>query len=253
MTKRVLIVEDNTDVRAATLHAFDPRSCEVVAAPYPADAPGFARRHPVDLLVLGAVEAAGADASSLLRQAFRKPIVPLFRPSVFSRSRLNGVTADPGLMLGLADCRIRISQHLQSRATPSEVEVRWGEFTVRLEAGAFAFRGRGLDLTRAQGAILSLLMTHGGEVVSRTMIEDIVFAGKPRSGANLVAVHISRLRAKLDDRRSDLFIENVKGAGYALFWNRSFSSRRLPEAQMLTPAPPGGGAERLHQSDMHLD
>jgi DNA-binding response OmpR family regulator len=238
LTPQVLILDDDPGVRAAALQSLNLPLCEVVAAADFGDPVALAGRYVPDLIVLGAI--AAEDSSSPLRRTFDAPVVPLFRPSVYARRRSGAVELGPDLILGLADCRIRIRQHLNAHAAPCGVSVRWGGFTVKLEAGAFAFRGQGLGLTKVQAAILSLLMLHGGEIVSRGMIENAVFRDKPKSHTNFISVHISRLRAKLKDIRSEIFIENVKGSGYALFWNRSFSTECIPSPEVMFPGRADG-------------
>lgn len=229
MTGRVLIIDGDPFVRAAAVERLGLPNSGAASVACGDEIRALARRVEADLVVLGAIDVEDVDASSLLRQAFGVPITPLFRPSVYLRPRANGVEISSGLTLGLLDCKVRIGQQLRARTTLSQVRIQWGEFAVTLEAGDFTFRGQGLGLTRAQGAILSLLMLHGGEIVSKAMIEDSVFHGKPKSQTNFIPVHISRLRAKLRAMRSGIFIENVRGGGYVLFWTRAFSSEDLPQ------------------------
>ena len=245
MTRKILILDDDVNVRAAATRALRSLPFEIVATAYAGDAATLARQYDVDLIMLGAVEAGGMETSSLLRQAFGKPVLPLFRPSVHQRSRLSGVDFGPELLLALSDCRIRIGQHLETRVMPREMAVCWGDFTLTLQPGAFAFRGQGLGLTRVQAAILSLLMLYSGEIVGKDMIEDVIFRGKPKSRTNFISVHISRLREKLRDKSGGIVIENVRASGYALFWNSSFSSQCLPEPQYFMGTPGAALAEPI--------
>lgn len=231
--RRILVIDDDPDVRAQALDHIDLADCEVSAGAHGADIRSLAGGHNVDLVVLGGVAGSPADLSSDLRRVFEAPVIPLFRPSVYMRPRLVGVGEDPRLARGLSDCGIRIAQHLEVCARPAEILVRWGDFTLKLEAGNFALRGQDLELTRVQGAILSVFMRHGGEIISKAMLEDSVFRDKPKSQTNFIPVHISRLRARLNDTRSDVFIENVRGVGYALFWSTSFSDDRIPEPEVV--------------------
>lgn len=231
--RRVLLIDDDAEVRAWALEHLGVQACYLSAVSFGPDLWLQRRRRPDDLVVLGGVTEARADLSCELRRAFGAPVVPLFRPSVYMRPRLMGLDRDARLVLGLVDCGHRISHHLRGCDRPSEILVRWGDFTLRLEAGGFAFRGQDLELTRVQSAILSLFMRHSGEVVSKALIEAQVFRDKPRSQTNFIPVHISRLRARLRDMRSDMFIENIRGAGYVLFWNRSFVPGGIPEPEVL--------------------
>jgi len=185
-----------------------------------------------DLVIAGVVESAGGDLSSRLRRTFHAPVVPLFRPSVYVRPRLGLAAYSASLMCALVDCRIRIDQHLEVAAQPSEVAMRWGNYTLRLEAGSFAFQGQDIGMTGVENAILYLLMRHAGELVGHALIEHAIFR-KPRSQSNFIPVHISRVRAKLRDARSDIVIENVRGEGYVLFWSQSFDQNALPGFEVL--------------------
>ena len=74
-----------------------------------------------------------------------------------------------------------------------------------------------LELTQREWALLSLLVSHAGQVVSR---EEVLarWQSEPGEGAgsvsNALEVYIHRLRRKLGD--SGLSIRNVRGLGYML-------------------------------------
>lgn len=191
--------------------------------------------HLPDVIVLGGLAPTAHDTPSRLREAFGAPVIPLFRPSVYRRPGLSIRRLDADFALGLLDCRTRVGQQMEARAAADVLSIRWGDFTLELAPATFAFRGRDLGLTRAEGAILSLLMRHSGELVSVAMIEDAAFRHKPRSETNFVSVHICRLRAKLKATHGEIFIENVRGVGYALFWTRSFSSDAIPRPEITAP------------------
>lgn len=228
----VLILEDDPDVRAAALGRLGAEQWRLTVA---TDRPErLAADLAPDLVVLGGLASIARDTPSRLREAFRAPVIPLFRPSVYRRPGLSIRRLDADFALGLLDCRSRVGQQMEARAAADVLKVRWGDFTLELAPAAFAFRGRDLGLTRAEGAILSLLMRHSGELVSVRMIEEAAFRHKPRSETNFVSVHICRLRAKLKATHGEIFIENVRGVGYALFWTRSFSSDAIPQPTVTT-------------------
>jgi DNA-binding response OmpR family regulator len=76
--------------------------------------------------------------------------------------------------------------------------------------------GAPISLTPKEYAILEALMRHAGEVVSRVHLGERVWEHDIDSLTNLVEVHISNLRRKID--RSDLLplIHTVRGFGYRL-------------------------------------
>lgn len=64
--------------------------------------------------------------------------------------------------------------------------------------------------------LLEYLMLHEGEVVTRTMLLEAVWDYHFDPGTNVVDVHISRLRRKIDDDEPQPLLHTVRGAGYRL-------------------------------------
>ncbi len=73
-----------------------------------------------------------------------------------------------------------------------------------------------LALTPKEFSLLSLMVRHCGEVLTRTMIAERVWNMRHDSGTNLVDVHIGRLRAKVDGPFETRLIHTVRGVGYVL-------------------------------------
>lgn len=76
--------------------------------------------------------------------------------------------------------------------------------------------GQRLDLTPKEFALLSLLVRRRGEVLSRTLISELVWEMHFDSDTNVVDVAIRRLRAKVDDPFATKLIRTVRGVGYVL-------------------------------------
>lgn len=64
--------------------------------------------------------------------------------------------------------------------------------------------------------LLEYLMLHQGEVVTRTMLLEAVWDYHFDPGTNVIDVHISRLRRKIDDGEPRPLLHTVRGAGYRL-------------------------------------
>ena len=64
--------------------------------------------------------------------------------------------------------------------------------------------------------LLEYLMLHQGEVVTRTMLLEAVWDYHFDPGTNVIDVHISRLRRKIDDGEPVQLFHTVRGAGYRL-------------------------------------
>lgn len=76
--------------------------------------------------------------------------------------------------------------------------------------------GRTIDLQPKEFSLLEYLMRHAGHVVTRTMLLENVwdYAFDPQT--NVIDVHISRLRNKVDKDFEHQLIKTVRGAGYSL-------------------------------------
>ncbi|MGD9811114.1 MAG: winged helix-turn-helix domain-containing protein [Sphingobium sp.] len=80
-----------------------------------------------------------------------------------------------------------------------------------------AWRGkRNIDLQPREYLLLEYLMRHAGQVVTRTMLLEGVWNYHFDPLTNVIDVHISRLRRKIDHDGEKPLIHTVRGAGYRL-------------------------------------
>ena len=77
-------------------------------------------------------------------------------------------------------------------------------------------QGEPVDLLPTEWRLLEYMMRHPGQVLTRTMLLERVwdFAFDPTT--NVVDVHVSRLRRKLEGPNGPQLIRTVRGAGYVL-------------------------------------
>jgi len=64
--------------------------------------------------------------------------------------------------------------------------------------------------------LLEYLMRHAGQVVTRTMLLENVWDYHFDPQTNVIDVHISRLRSKIDKGRATPLLHTVRGAGYMI-------------------------------------
>ena len=76
--------------------------------------------------------------------------------------------------------------------------------------------GRKIDLTTREFQLLEFLMRHAGQSVPRTMLLEKVWEYHFDPQTNVIDVHISRLRAKIDKGFDKAMLQTVRGAGYRL-------------------------------------
>ncbi|AWN34592.1 response regulator transcription factor [Methylobacterium radiodurans] len=76
--------------------------------------------------------------------------------------------------------------------------------------------GREIVLQPREFRLLEYLMRHAGQVVTRTMLLEHVWDYHFDPQTNVIDVHVSRLRAKIDKGFEHPMIHTVRGAGYVL-------------------------------------
>ncbi len=75
---------------------------------------------------------------------------------------------------------------------------------------------RNIELFAKEFQILDYLVRHAGQVVTRTMMLEAVCDYGFDTGTNVIDVHISRLRSKIDQPGERPLLHTVRGAGYRL-------------------------------------
>ena len=76
--------------------------------------------------------------------------------------------------------------------------------------------GKKIDLQPREFRLLEYLMRNAGQVVTRTMLLEKVWDYHFDPQTNVIDVHISRLRAKIDKEFDEPLLHTVRGAGYRL-------------------------------------
>ena len=76
--------------------------------------------------------------------------------------------------------------------------------------------GREIDLQPREFQLLEFLMRHAGQAVTRTMLLEKVWEYHFDPQTNVIDVHISRLRSKIDKGFEHPMLETIRGAGYRL-------------------------------------
>jgi two-component system, OmpR family, response regulator len=79
-----------------------------------------------------------------------------------------------------------------------------------------AVAGKEVVLQPREYRLLEYLMKHAGQVVTRTMLLENVWDYHFDPQTNVIDVHISRLRSKIDKGRETPLLHTIRGAGYMI-------------------------------------
>lgn len=105
---------------------------------------------------------------------------------------------------------------LGRRQAPSEAETRYvvGDLVLDRLAHKVTRAGKPIALQPREYRLLEYLMKFAGQVVTRTMLLENVWDYHFDPQTNVIDVHISRLRAKIDKNHEKPLLHTVRGAGY---------------------------------------
>ncbi len=107
---------------------------------------------------------------------------------------------------------------LLRRRTPDQVQTKLlvDDLEMDLLQRTVVRGGHNIDLQPREFRLLEYLMRHEGQVVTRTMLLENVWEYHFDPQTNVIDVHVSRLRAKIDKNFRTPLLQTVRGAGYML-------------------------------------
>ncbi|HEX5794896.1 MAG TPA: response regulator transcription factor [Geminicoccaceae bacterium] len=105
--------------------------------------------------------------------------------------------------------------------TPVATKLKVADLELDLLSRKVTRAGKPIDLQPREFQLLEVLLRHPGQVMTRTMLLETVWDYHFDPQTNVIDVHISRLRQKIDRGFDVPLIHTVRGAGYSL---------RAPEA-----------------------
>ena len=100
--------------------------------------------------------------------------------------------------------------------TPTTTKLHVGDLEMDLLARTVHRGTQEIDLLPREFRLLEFLMRHVGQVVTRTMLLENVWDYHFDPQTNVIDVHISRLRQKIDKGFAKPLLHTVRGAGYRL-------------------------------------
>jgi phosphate regulon transcriptional regulator PhoB len=225
MALRVLIVEDEPDIRDLLVFHLERESYQVTTCRSGEEAVRLSQTAPPDLVLLDVMlpEMDGLEVCRRLRRDPRTQAVPI----VMLTARGEEVDRVLGLELGADDyvvkpfsprelvARIRAVLR-RARPAPGTSPVTVGGLTIDAAAHTVTAGGAAVTLTRREFDLLRALVEARGRVLSREFLLDHVWgytaAGEIES--RTVDVHVRRLRQKLGAEGQR--IGTVTGVGYRL-------------------------------------
>jgi two-component system OmpR family response regulator len=110
--------------------------------------------------------------------------------------------------------RVEVLLRRTSPLRVQETKLRVGALQLDLIKRTATFGTQELTLLTTEFRVLEFLMRHPGQVLTRTMIFEGVWGCRFDPGTNLIDIHVSRLRKKVDSLTVQPMIRTIRGLGY---------------------------------------
>ncbi len=225
MSGRILVVEDDDRLADYIAHGLTEQNYTVDRATNGRDGLFLATDSEFDAVILDRM-LPGMDGLAVLKAMRAAEVAtPVIILSALGDTdhRVEGLTAGADDYLGkpfsFAEllARVHALQRRSTGAAQAQAQVlRCGDLELDRLTRQVRRGARKIVTQPREFRLLEYLMLHAGEVVTRTMLLEAVWDYHFDPGTNVIDVHISRLRRKIDDGEGGDLLHTVRGAGYRL-------------------------------------
>ena len=219
----ILVVDDDEGIRSLVKKYLNENQFLVTTADSAEDAKEKIKTIKFDLIILDIMMPgkSGLDFIEENKNNLESPII-LLTAKGNTEERVEGleIGADDYLAKPFSFSELLARIEVLNRRTNPEVKetsLKVGSLSMNLLTRQVHRQGIEIDLQPREFRLLEFLMKRSNQVVTRTMLLEGVWEYHFDPQTNVIDVHISRLRSKIDkpfDSKEMLFTE--RGAGYAL-------------------------------------
>ncbi len=222
MAKKILVVDDKSELRTLLKSYLTQEGFDVVTAADGQEALYIARHEKPNLIILDLMmpEMGGYEFMRAYNREADTPVVIL-------TAKIEENDKVVGLELGADDyvtkpfspreltARVRaVLRRAEKQATSREI-LRIGAIELDWSGRTTTVDGQAVELTPSEFSLLATLMAAPGRVFSRLELLDRLQGAAYEGYERTIDVHIRNLRTKIEpDSANPTFIETVYGAGY---------------------------------------
>jgi two-component system OmpR family response regulator len=222
---RILVIEDDKDVASFIRNGLAQAGCNVDHAANGKDGLFLATTESYDALVVDRM-LPGIDGLTVIRtlraSANTTPVLILSALGEVD-DRVKGLKAggDDYLVKPFAFSELlarleALARRAKSGTDAPATTLKVGDLEMDLLRREVRRAGKPIDLQPREFQLLEFLLRHAGQVVTRTMLLEGVWDYHFDPQTNVIDVHISRLRSKIDRGFDRPLLHTVRGAGYRL-------------------------------------
>ena len=220
---RILVVEDDREAAAYLVKGLRESGHVVDLAPTGPDGLELARGQPYDVAIVDRM-LPGFDGLTLVKKLRDENVAtPILFLSALGEvdDRVKGLRSGGDDYLAkpyaFSELLARVEALVRRRAPDAvQTKLKVGDLELDRLTRSVTRAGQPIDLQPREFLLLEYLMQHAGQVVTRTMLLENVWDYHFDPQTNVIDVHISRLRAKIDKGFPEPLLHTVRGAGYCL-------------------------------------
>lgn len=221
--EKIIIVEDDKIIREELQSFLSKYGYEVVAPSEFENIVEFILNENANLVLLD-INLPLFDGYYICREVRKKSEVPI----IVVTSRDSDMDELMSINLGADDfvtkpyntqillARIGALLKRSGSNTVSTNILTYKDFQLNLSNATVLYNGKEIDLTKNEVKILSYLINHKGEIVSRELLMEYLWTSEFFVDDSTLTVNITRLRKKLEEIGIENVIETRRGLGYIM-------------------------------------
>ena len=226
MGYRILVADDEKDIRSVLALYLEDAGYEVVEAADGAEALRILESQDIDLCLLDIMmpELDGYQVLKRVRETDDVPVIVISAKGQDSEKILGlNLGADDYLVkpfnpleaVARVNTNIRRAKGIVPQQKQSTPPLTCRDLELDRESCTLTRAGKPIPLTSAEYRIMSMLMEHPGRVYTKQQIYECGWDEDYVAAENSVMVCISKLRSKLGDDAQE-YIKTIRGLGYRL-------------------------------------
>ena len=226
MGRKILVIEDDADTRAFVVKGLSEQGHVVDQSADGRDGLFMASDGGYDLIILDRMLPAldGLGVLKALRAAGVSTPILILSALAAVDDRIAGLEngSDDYLVKPFAFSELLARSNALLRRADSkstgiaETRLTVGDLDIDLLSRMVRRGGKSIDLKPREYALLEYFARNADRVVTRTMLLEHVWDYHFDPATNVIDVHVSRLRKKLDEGFGITMLHTVRGAGYRL-------------------------------------
>ena len=216
---RILIVEDDVELRQLFARVLEKNGYQVVAAENGAEALKILGRGYVDLIISDVMMPV-MDGNALVRalrdDGVKTPVLMITAKSSLDDMREGFLSGTDDYMVkpvNVNEMVLRVGALLRRARMLSERRQRIGETLLECDSLTVSRAGKSMVLPQKEFMLLYKMAAYPGKIFTRQQLMDEIWGCNAEVDSHTVDVHIGRLRERFKDN-PDFRIVTMRGVGY---------------------------------------